>query len=164
MLIMDENQYSIRDRGFGKQAIKRIIELERQRMYIAEVRLHVRMSNLRTIACYKSCGFYEFDRYALSDGISIISIKKRSVGMYNCCGGHQRVVGAAGLQEVSNMMDFIKSKSMNTLSSFRICETNTVHQDGICELDMELRLDEKLSRAELRKDNANENSKDQGTQ
>lgn len=73
IFIADE---SYRGRGFGKQAIKRIIELEQPLMDIAEVRLHVRMSNLRAAACYKSCGFYKFDRYEKSDGVSVISMKK----------------------------------------------------------------------------------------
>jgi len=67
---------SYRNRGFGKQAIKRIIELEQRHMDIAEVYLHVRMHNLRAIACYKSCGFHEFERYERSDGIPVISMKK----------------------------------------------------------------------------------------
>ena len=45
------------DRGIGRAAVRRTIGLAARKLGVTLIRLHVRRSNLRAIACYRRCGF-----------------------------------------------------------------------------------------------------------
>ncbi len=46
-----------RNKGIGKEAIDKAIEITQKRILFNKIRLNVRMNNVRAINCYKKCNF-----------------------------------------------------------------------------------------------------------
>lgn len=64
-----------RGKGFGRRAVRLIVERDALEMGIQEIRLTVRENNERAYRCYYSLGFQETGRFVNPAGIPAISMR-----------------------------------------------------------------------------------------
>lgn len=71
-IFIADSQY--RGNGLGKQAIRKIIDLDAASMDITEILLNAREENIRAINCYASVGFKKIKSYTKDNQVQAIQM------------------------------------------------------------------------------------------